>query len=909
LSIEARTGRLSDKKALSMNKRIFMFATALLVLLVFGLPGQIKTCPVTRTVTSLPVIDGRPDDPAWAQAEWIGGFVQQRPDEGRPPTQETAFKIFHDETSLYILIRAFDTEPERIDRRLLRRDDYQSDHVLVFIDSQHDHRTAFLFLVTASGIKCDGVVANDDNPFRFVSDGTGSVGSGFLAGVSFDWNRVWSAATRIDGEGWTAEIIIPFSQLRINGKGDMTWGIQIGRYIQRNQEISFWQPIANDFRGFVSRFGHATGLRDIARTTRVEAVPYAVGKLLSEPIPGSPSPLFLGMFGLTGGLDARVGLSNGLALDLTVNPDFGQVEADPSVVNLTAYETFFEEKRPFFVEGKEILEFALPSLRLGLNDDLFYSRRIGGPPHGRPLLELGEREASPLWTSILLALKLTGKTAGGLSLGALECLTSQETAAISGPDGVRRVTVEPLSNYFVGRIQKDGQNGNLIIGTTATAVLRRRSTPGPFALPASASTAAFDLKKYWRNKSYALRTNAVLSWIQGEPDALLAVQRSSVHTFQRPDADHLKLDASRTSLFGHGGLVEFGKVAGNVRFSTCLTWRSPGLELNDVGFLQLADMIRGQVAVSHATWKPFWIFRETSVSLNLLRGWDFGREKTDIRRSVFIDLAFKNRWRGIAAIRREDLSVSPNDLRGGPSLLLPAEWGFYFLLSTDPGRKLAFEVWPWIRRGDEGSLNVNGVTFESRFRPLAAFEIVAGPSIIANKQKLQYVTTRDFGLEKRFLCASLDQKTVSCVFRLNCYLKPNLSVQFYGQPFISSGDFFAFKKIVQPKAQKFAARFYEYSGREICRDPGSGEYLVDEDGDGLTDFSFGDPDFNSLQFNSNFVFRWEFRPGSCLYLVWSQNRTGVLPMGDFRPGERLPDLFGLAPRDVFLVKFSYWFSI
>ena len=312
-------------------------------------------------------------------------------------------------------------------------------------------------------------------------------------------------------------------------------------------------------------------------------------------------------------------------------------------------------------------------------------------------------------------------------------------------------------------------------------MLRRRSASGPLALPDSFSAAAFDLKKYWLGKSYALTVNAVLSQISGVPEALLAVQRSSVHTFQRPDADYLELDASRTSLFGHGGLVEFAKVGGNVRFNTCLTWRSPGLELNDIGYLQLADVIRGQAAVSHVTWKPFWIFRETSVTFNLLRGWNFGREKTDVRKSVFIDLTFMNRWRGIASIRREDLSVSPNDLRGGPSLRLPAEWGFYFMFSTDPGRKAVFEAWPWVRQGDEGALNVTGAGFEFRFRPFAAFEIAAGPSIIANKQKLQYVTTKDFELEKRYLCASLDQKTVSCVFRLNCYLKPNLSIQFYGK--------------------------------------------------------------------------------------------------------------------------------
>ena len=395
-----------------MHYRQFLPAILLLALLTLNLSGQVKECSVVRVDTSPPVIDGRSDDPAWTEAEWIGEFVQQRPEERQRPTQETAFKILYSETSLYVLARAYDTEPERIDRRLLRRDDYQSDHIFVFIDSPHDHRTAFLFLVTASGIKCDGVVANDDDPFRFVSDGTESAGSGFLAGVNFDWNRVWSAAARVDRDGWTAEMNIPFSQLRINGRGDLTWGIQVGRYIQRNQELSFWQPIANDSRRFVSGFGHMTGLRDIARTTRVEAVPYAVGKLSSAPASGATSPAPRGTFGLTGGLDGRVGLSNGLALDFSVNPDFGQVEADPSVVNLAAYETFFEEKRPFFVERKEILEFTLPSLRLGLSDELFYSRRIGGPPHGRASLELQEHEASPLWTSILFALKLTGKTAG-----------------------------------------------------------------------------------------------------------------------------------------------------------------------------------------------------------------------------------------------------------------------------------------------------------------------------------------------------------------------------------------------------------------------------------------------------------------------------------------------------------------
>ncbi len=840
-----------------------------------------------------PKIDGVMDEPVWESVEWATGFTQRQPNEGDPATQKTAFKILYDDNNLYVGVRAYDTHPDSIVRRMSRRDGFEGDWVELNIDSYFDHRTGYSFNVNASGVKGDEAISNDGDNW------------------DSNWDPVWYVETSIDKEGWIAEMKIPFSQLRFSKKEEQVWGIQMTRRLYREDEWSVWQFIPQDSRGWVNRFGEIHGLNNISMPRRIELLPFVMGqteKFKEE----AGNPFATGRKNkLDLGLDGKIGVTSHFNLDFTLNPDFGQVEADPSVVNLTAYETRFDEKRPFFIEGSNILDykFMIGDGDFGF-DNLFYSRRIGSYPHHEPDTEDDEYIDMPESASILGALKLTGKTEKGYSIGVMEAVTSKEEAEIDFNGKRRFETVEPMTNYFLTRIQKDFNGGASQIGGMVTNTYRDINDDHLNFLNRSATTGGIDFTHQWKNRTYTFTFNNVFSHVQGSREAILETQEDSPRFYQRPDADHIELDPERTSLTGFGGtayLAKFG--AEHFQYMAGVTWRSPGLELNDMGYLRQADVIMEWTWGQYRKLEPFFIFRQIWLNFNQWKGWNFGGEDTFAGGNINFSFQFKNQWfaGGNVSVNGRDLNVGA--LRGGPSLYLPSRWSFYSYLQTDNRKVLRLY-------GDYyHSISNDKISFQSNYsidltwKPINAFSLSAGPFYNINRDNLQYIDTFEKDGENRYVFGRIDQKTAGMTLRLTYCITPNLTIQYYGQPFVCAGKYNHLKRITDPRAAKYENRFHEFSEDEISYNPDWEGYDIDEDVNGEMDYSFDKPDFNFRQFRSNLVIRWEYTPGSTVYFVWSQNRTGDDNSGDFSFRNDMNQLFEVYPHDVFLIKINRWFSL
>ncbi|MBL7074591.1 carbohydrate binding family 9 domain-containing protein [candidate division KSB1 bacterium] len=850
-----------------------------------------KVYVATRVNPYPPIIDGHLDDPAWAAVDWKGEFIQREPYEGKEPSQETAFKILYDDKNVYVGIRAYDTEPAKIDQRMSRRDDLDGDIVGIQFDSYFDHRTAFTFIVNTGGVKCDGVFTNDGENEDFSPD------------------PVWYVKTATDDQGWTAEMQIPLSQLRFGNQKDQIWGLQVARYLFRKEELSLWQFIAKDAPGWVHLFGELHGLRGIKTPRRIELLPYSVGRLQTFQ-KEEDNPFATGRLNsLAGGLDGKIGVTSDLTLDFTINPDFGQVEADPSEVNLTTFETFFEEKRPFFIEGKNILDFRL---LMGdspfSNDMLFYSRRIGRFPQYEPDVDDDEYVKMPTNTSIISALKLTGKTHNCLSIGIMEAVTAEEKAEIDFQRQRHREVVEPMTNYFLGRLQKDYNKGSTILGGMFTVTNRNISDPQLNFLNRSAYTGGIDFSHRWKDRTYLLDIKTAFSHVRGDKEAILETQTASSRYFQRPDANYVTLDSSRIHLSGHGGTFVFGKIShGHWQYILCSTWRSPGLELNDLGYLRMADIIMQFVWVGYRIWNPISVFRRININFNQWNGWNFGREGLFAGGNINVDAQFLNYWGFGTGINREGPSLSTNAQRGGPAMRFPGGWNNWFNIYSDERKSLQLNLM------GSNSWNNDGISRSQQFRPgitwrpSNALQLSFNPSYSINRDNLQYVDTIEKEDYNRYIFARLDQKTLGIVFRLNYSLTPDLSIQYYGQPFVSSGEYSQFKKITRPRADGYDDRFHIFTDSEIS--PYEESYGIDEDQDGFDDYYIDKPDFNFREFRSNLVIRWEYTPGSTIFFVWSQGRTVEESIGDFSFRNDIQDLFDIYPHNVFLIKLNHWFSL
>lgn len=842
-----------------------------------------------------PSIDGKLDDVAWNAVEWGNDFTQRQPYENVEPTQKTAFKILYDLKNLYIAFRCYDTEPDKIVKRMSRRDGFEGDWVEVNIDSYHDLRTAFSFTISASGVKGDEFISNDGNNW----DGS--------------WDPIYYAKTNIDDQGWTAELRIPLSQLRFPNKENHVWGIQFTRRDFRKEERSVWQFVPRNANTWVSSFGELHGITGIKPQKQLELQPYLLAQADSyKKEEGNPFATgYDRKFNL--GLDGKIGVTSDLTIDFTINPDFGQVEADPSALALDGFQIFFSERRPFFIEGRNIFNYRLTGSAAGgpfESDRLFYSRRIGGAPSGYPNTAEGEYVNVPTNTTILGAAKFTGKTSKGTSIGIMESVTQKEYAQIDLNGERRKEIVEPLTNFFVGRLQQDFNGGNTVIGGMFNAVNRDLDdTPLDF-LHKSAYSGGFDFTHRWKNESWVFSGNTSFSKVNGTKEAITGTQQRFEHNFQRTDADHLKVDTSLTSLTGHGGTLKIGRFGGgkNFMFEAGVTWRSPELELNDIGFLRSTDEITHFFWAGYRINKPFSIFRRMGFNYNHWQSWDFSGLHTFAGWNVNGNATFKNNAYFNTGFNIMPYDLSSRALRGGPMLRQDKRINNWINYGTDERKKFRVHLNAWHQWAIDSPSRQSSYSLWATYRPMNTLEISVGPDYSKNKLALQYVTNVEMeDGSVRYLNATIDQKTISATVRLNYTINPNLTIQYYGSPFISKGNYSDFKHIVDPMNKEFHERYVSYSDKQVTYNDESNSYAFDDNTDGDADYEIGNPDFNFMQFRSNLVLRWEYIPGSEIYLVWSQGTTNG---GD--PNDRLftslrENLFEEKPHNIFLLKYTYRF--
>jgi len=814
---------------------------------------QNKTYSTQKLADKPPLIDGKFYEACWQQVPWAGDFIQNQPYEDSLPSQKTCFALLFDDNNLYVAIKCYDTEPEKINKRLSRRDNYDGDWAGIIIDSYEDKLTGFAFNVSAAGSKLDALFTNDNS-------------------TDDSWDPIWYVKTSTDAEGWNAEMRIPFSQLRFTRKNTYNWGLEVDRFVFRKSELSLWKPLHRSSNKLVSDFGTLEGITNISPKKDIELFPFALAKqTYSEKEEANPFATGKSTTG-SAGLDGKVSITNDLTLNMTINPDFGQVEADPSQVNLSAFESFFPEKRPFFIEGRNIFNFRMTS---GDGDasttGMFYSRRIGRTPHFEPDLNDNEYARMPDNTSILGAFKLSGKTRKGTSIGLLESFTQRESADVEIADVRSKYPVEPFTNYIVARVEQDIDKGNTVVGGLFTATNRDINHKNFITLPSLAYTGGVNMTRYWDNKNYFFTIKGIFSSIHGSKEAITDLQTTSTHNFQRPDATHLEVDSSRISLAGHGGTLEFGKFGGgHFRTLNWITWSSPGLDFNDLGFMQQSDNIQQVSWFGYNEFKPQHFYNSYNFGGDVYTVWNFAGQNMYKGLEINGNVQFKNYYSFYTGFNLQGNSLSAYDLRGGPILEIPGSFNCRIGLDSDSRKKLQMSIFLMKIWGKYDNVKMGIVQYSLTYKPTNSVSITLSPEFDISEDNLQYVATIDDQKPEVYIMGHLKSKMLSLSARVNLGITPDLSIQYYGQPFFFSGDYSGFKKIsTNPQAEKYKDRFYEFAASEISLPDEWGNYNVDADADGTTDYSFEDPDFHFLQYRSNLVFRWEYKPGSALFLVWS----------------------------------------
>jgi len=820
-----------------------------------------------------PKIDGLLDDEIWSLGEWQGDFTQQQPEGGAKPSFNTYVKVLYDHSSLFVSMICQDDDPDLIRDIFDRRDALSGDMTGIAIDSYHDKLTAFEFNLSAAGQKMD---------LKHLGD--------YL--WDFNWDAVWDGATAKTDTGWVAEMKIPFSQIRYANKQDHVWGMHVWRWTDRLHEEDQWQWIPINAPAMVYLFGELKGVQNIRESRQVEFLPYVLSSV--EKLPGGDG---LEPFKFNAGLDAKVGISSDYTLDLSINPDFGQVEADPSVMNLTSFETFYEEKRPFFLEGNEIFDFELDGAIP------YYSRRIGSAPdfpdnwNGQEISEIPNR------TTILGAAKLTGKSSKGLSIGLVNGLTAEEHGVADTGGGEQQIQVAPMSNYLASRIKKEFNEGNTIAGGMFSLVERISADEAVRALlPSAAVTGGLDLLHYWKNKNYFFEVKTIASQLQGSTDAILQKQLGPTHRFQRPDAGYLEIDSTREHLGGTGGLIQAGKKGGKLRYNIMGQFRSPGLNLNDMGYIRLTDFIGEGGEVSYRRDEPGEWVRNYTLTLEQEARWSFGGENIYNQMGTQFVVNSNKLWSYSLGYTYDFSHLDIRELRGGPALRMDGEHQTNAMISSNRSKDLSASLGAHYNSYNVKESNQEVVYLSVTWLPVRKIKLSAVTSMTWRKYHQQYVGTLTNGNERLYLVGHIDQQTPSITFRGELYITPEMSIQYYGSPFFSVGSYSAFKRVDQGRERDLDARFEEL---DVNYDAGSNSYNFNYN---ATSWSFGNPDFSFSQFRSNLVFRWEYKLGSTLYLVWSHDRSGW--EGNYNPVSDIAgDLWGIKGNNIFMFKLNFWFSI
>jgi hypothetical protein len=850
------------------------------------LPASVKQPVYTtsRLTTSKPVIDGKLNDECWTKGNWAGNFRQWIPNEGAKPTYPTDFNIQYDDKNLYVAFRCHDGEPEKMLRQAGVRDEFAGEMVGVNFDSYHDYRTGFEFTITGWGQKIDLVLFNPNN-------------------WDLNWNPVWKGKVGVEDSAWVAEYEIPLSQLRYSNKDEQVWGMHLWRWIARLQEESDWEIQSKTGPGMLFNFGELRGIKGLKKSRRLEIMPYTLGDLKTmKSEQGNPFTEKGRVWGGNAGLDAKIGISSNFTVDLTVNPDFGQVESDPSVMNLTAFETFYEEKRPFFLEGLTIFDYKF-------NDQsLFYSRRIGHSPSRVVSPNENLFVSSPDKTSILSAEKFSGTTSKGLSVGLIQSVTANEFARLSDKDGNRSSTqVEPLTSYTVARIQKGINAGNTVVGGMVTSTNRVINDINLESLSSNAYTGGLDLLHHWKDKEFYVDARLIGSYINGSKEAITLLQQSSARYYQRPGAYYLKYDTSATHLSGWGGKLMIGKGSkGFWRYSTGATWLSPGLELNDLGYMNTSDEFNQENVISYLITQPVSIFRLYSVSLEQFNTWNFNGEYLGSGAHLSFTSEFTNKWGFSANLIFHSKTLDTKILRGGYDMIMPFTLESFGSVNTDPSKKLTASVaYSYQYTGNNSAVSYQaepGITY----RPVNNLKIGITTNYINNHDQLQYIATSFAVPGNRYILGTIDQKTLGLTFRIDLNLTPEFSIQYYGSPFISRGSYSQLKYITDPRAKSYNNRFVVYQDPLLS----DGTYqLFDYTNGPRLNYSIDNPDFNFHEFRSNLVAKWEYRLGSFIYFVWSSERSGSTNDSHASLANSYKQLRSIFPNNIFLIKLNYWFSL
>lgn len=845
-----------------------------------------------------PTINGLLDEAAWDLVEWTSDYLEFQPDVGTPPSEQTKMKIVYDDKNLYVAFKCYQADPSTIEKRMGRRDDFQGDWVEINLGSYNDDRTGFSFTISASGVKGDEFISNNNN-------------------FDSSWNPIWYADTNIDDDGWTAELRIPLSQLRFGDLKEQVWGLQSTRRYFNNEERSTWQPLTANPPGWVSEFGELRGINGLKPQKQLEIQPYTVTQLdtyekeVGNPFrDGNDAKL-------TGGLDAKIGITNDLTLDLTVNPDFGQVDADPGAIALDGFEIFFQERRPFFVENKNVFNFKVG----GGSDNVFFSRRIGRSPQGETTVDenLGEHEDIPNFTTILGAAKFSGKTKNGWAIGLLESITAKEYANIklderddeinSLPEvgEKREELVEPFTNYLVARAQKDFNDRNSYIGAIFTSTNRKLEENLNF-LRKNAFTGGVDFRHNWKERKYFILGNLTLSNVNGSKEAITETQTSLTHLFQRTDASHVDVDSNKTSLTGTGGRLEFGQLGSDKwRYTLGGNWKSPELELNDIGFLRQADIISQYFNIRRLFNKPTSWFRRANIGLEQFTQYDFEGNYNRIQYEMSGNINFINNWFADFGAAHKPRIFSNTVLRGGPRWRWNKENFWYMFAGTDRRKKLSMTLGYVNSRAKQDNFSLDRYVVRLRYQPLNSLSMSLDFEYEENPNKTQYVTETDFNGVPRYILGEIDNENLSATLRLNYNINPNLTIQYYGQPFIFKAKYSNFNFVNNPTAESINDRVTWYDTNQISDDDGL--YSIDENRDTNIDYQFEDPNFAFVQFRSNLVVRWEYIPGSEIFLVWSQGITSLGDVNDNFSGIIDNQIFGQRPENTFLIKATYRFVL
>ncbi len=848
-------------------------------------PTRRRTARAARIDGAAPHLDGRLDDPAWRSAEFTSGFIQKDPNEGAPSLDETDVAFLYDDAALYIGARMTCEDPTKIRSTLARRDESgNSERIIVSLDTYRDRRTAYTFAVTASGVRIDYHHPGDHERDR-----------------DYSFDPVWEARTAIDSAGWTAEMRIPLSQLRFNPGERQTWGLNMNRWTPTRNEDSYWVLVPKDVAGWSSRFGEITGLDGVTPPRRVEVFPYVASDARFSNLGDSNDPFAdESRYASRAGGDLKMGLGPSITLEGTVNPDFGQVEADPAEVNLTAFETFFDERRPFFTEGRQLLQ--------GYGPAYFYSRRIGAAPRGPANGDYVDR---PNTTTILGSAKISGSLGQNTSLGALAALTAREHAETydSSTDTFGSDEVAPLTGFGVLRLQRQFGTQGSTAALSLTGV-RRDVSPGE-PLAATLNRQAYSGGAAWRllfgESQYLLAGYFGGSVVEGDSAAILRVQQAPAHYFQRPDAPHVELDSSRTSLAGYTGGMFLEKLGGkHWLWGGGFGAESPGFELNDAGRLSNADDMDGWAFLMYRETTPGTVFRDYNVRLQPVAGWNFGGQRQYSGIDLETNCTWKNYIRTFLRYQFYLHAQNDNFTRGGPIMEDPDTW----TVNAEIGNNFAANTqWEVSENYSHDATGGWGSRFDAElsFQPAGRWKISVGPVYNRSHQPRQYFDTLAGGRAEtfgsRYVFALIERSTLSAQMRVNYAFTPDLSLEVYAEPFAASGRYSRHGELLAPGTTDMLT--YGTSGTTAARDADGNVTVTD----GADTFTLENRDFNFLSFRSNVVMRWEWRRGSTLFFVWQQNRAEDEGSGRFvRPGD-LWDSLSADGENFLAVKLSYWLPV